>query len=136
MAIGITSTRGVFIEANPALCMLLGYTRAEIVGDGLTPFAITHPESLPLTFQYLSLLLQGKQGLARVDKKYCCKVRVWLCVLAWRCLILVWCSQDGRVLLARLSVWLTRDPSGRPQNLFNLIEPLQFLPGASTTPAS
>jgi PAS domain S-box-containing protein len=107
-AIGITSTRGQVIDANPAFCHLLGYTRDEIIGNALMPFTITHPSSLPMTFQYLSLLLEGKQPLVRVDKRYNCK--------------------DGRVLVARLSVWTTHDRSGNTANLINLIEPLDYLP--------
>ena len=83
--------RGQFLDANPALCSLLGYTREEILGNALKPFSVTHPESLPVTFQYLSLLLENKQPLVRIDKKYCCKVAlVWsilvsrlLCDVGW-----------------------------------------------------
>lgn len=34
------------------------------------------------------------------------------------------------MLLAWLSVWLTRDAMGRAQYLVHLVEPIQFLPAA------
>jgi PAS domain S-box-containing protein len=55
---------GVVVEANPAVCRMLGYTYPELIGRHASTFI--HPDDLPLFKEYLATIRSGGEFRRRV----------------------------------------------------------------------
>lgn len=83
---------GRWLEVNDALCLMLGYSRAEL--QQLDFQHITHPDDLQTDLQLLQRLLKGEINDYQLEKRYL--------------------DKQGRVLWILLSVSLVRDAQGQP----------------------
>src|SRR6185369_3770113 len=83
---------GEWIEANPALCRLLGYSEEEL--RELTIFDVTHPEDRADTAERRQQQIAGHQDMERVEKRY---IRA-----------------DGEVVWVAVTSTLVRDLAGEP----------------------
>ncbi len=88
----LVSLAGRFLEVNPALCKLLGYSRDEL--QRLDFQAITHPEDMAGSVGYLRQLLAGEIKTFQMEKRYI--------------------HQDRRIIWVLLDVTLVRKPDGSP----------------------
>jgi len=92
----LTHPGGRLLRVNEALCDMLGYTRAELE---VTDFAaITHPDDLAETREYIRSLLAGERSSCRFEKRFLHK--------------------DGHIIWADVNSTLLRDAAtGQPQHL-------------------
>jgi PAS domain S-box-containing protein len=88
----IVALDGTWIEVNPALCGMLGYTAAELLA--LTFQDVTHWADLDDDLTLLSDLVAGEIATYELEKRYIRK--------------------DGTIVPALLSVSLVRDADGAP----------------------
>jgi PAS domain S-box-containing protein len=92
IGMALTTPAGRLVQVNRALCDILGYAEADLVGR---PFAqITHPDDEGIDAGHAARLLAGERGAYQVEKRYLRK--------------------DGRVAWGRLSASLVRDEAGTP----------------------
>ncbi len=94
MGVGVcqASLDGQLTDANPGMCRLLGYRRADLVGK--TFIEITHPDDLGLDLQHYNRLLAGDLDSFTIEKRYC--------------------HRDGSHVWVALTVCLVRDDQGEP----------------------
>ncbi len=94
MGVGVcqASLDGHLTDANPGLCRLLGYRRADLVGKTFPE--ITHPDDLGLDLQHYNRLLAGELDSFTIEKRYC--------------------HRDGGYVWVALTVCLVRDDQGEP----------------------
>ncbi len=90
---------GSFLDANPALCHIVRYSRREL--DALTFQSITHPDDLEADLGLIRQLLAGEITNYRMDKRYIRK--------------------DGTTVWVELQVSLVRDPDGAPAHFVSQI---------------
>lgn len=86
----IVSTEGRWIEVNPALCKLLGYSAEELIGHPAR--ALSHPDDLSITQRMLERLLSGTEDIVEIERRYVCA--------------------DGRVIEVVVNAALMRDADG------------------------
>lgn len=86
------SPEGQWLQVNPTLCAMLGYSEAEL--RSLHFQDITHPEDLPRDLEQTQRLLAGEITSFALEKRYIRK--------------------DGQTLWALLNVALIRDQAGAP----------------------
>lgn len=98
MALVATDER--IVEANQALCRMLGYTREELLE--LTVLDITHPDDLEVEAEHKGAMRDGSGGWFRVEKRY---VR-----------------SDGTALTGRLSVSAIYGEDAQPQYFVGQLE--------------
>jgi len=84
--------RGAIIDANHALCEMLGYTESELVGMAFPTF--THPDDVERDRDHMRRLLSGEVADYRAEKRYV--------------------HADGHVVWAILSVSRARFAAGDP----------------------
>jgi two-component system, cell cycle sensor histidine kinase and response regulator CckA len=103
-AIGMTLTSldGRYLRVNGALCRMMGYTEAELLGT--TFQAITHPDDLETDLEYVRRLVAGTITHYDMEKRY---VR-----------------RDGSLLPVLLSVALVREPDGTPAHFVSQVQDL------------
>lgn len=65
------SADGQFLEVNPALCQMLGYSRAELLT--LTFQALSHPDDLKVDLAHVEAMLNGRYATYQIEKRYYCK---------------------------------------------------------------
>ncbi len=68
IGIALITPEGRWVEANPALCRLLGYTEDEL--RELTIFDVTHPDDRAGTAERRRRQLAGEDPPARIEKRY------------------------------------------------------------------
>lgn len=68
LGIALLDNQGQLIEANPALCRILGYDTDEL--RRLDFASLTHPDDLRLTLGLFQQLLAGQRDHYQVDKRY------------------------------------------------------------------
>jgi diguanylate cyclase (GGDEF)-like protein/PAS domain S-box-containing protein len=68
VGIGLADERGLFVEANAALCELLGRPAREVLGHSSAEF--THPDDLALHADAGRMIEAAAGGVARVEKRY------------------------------------------------------------------
>jgi PAS domain S-box-containing protein len=100
VGIGITSPAGKFLQANCALCEMLGYIEFELLE--LTFQDVTHPEDLEKDLEYIRQLLAGEIPYFQIQKRYR--------------------HRDGHVVWGLLSVSLVRDRHRQPLYLVAQIQ--------------
>lgn len=101
-AIGISMVglEGQIVEANPALCEILGYDRSEL--QGMTFGDVTHSADLAANRQRFDELVAGNRDRYQLEKRYIHK--------------------DGSVICARVTVSLVRDKKGQPSFSISMVE--------------
>ncbi|MCL5743608.1 MAG: PAS domain S-box protein, partial [Acidobacteria bacterium] len=98
--LAIVSPEGRFLQANPALCDLLGYSEAEMLA--LSTFDITHPEDLGETRHFFEEVLAGRRRTVDVEKRFLRK--------------------DGGVIWARVSGAWVVDAESNPLHAIVLVQ--------------
>jgi PAS domain S-box-containing protein len=91
---------GIPQRANPQICRMLGYTAEELMS--MRSLSFTHPDDRAEDVRMSRLLIAGKIGMYRRQKRYL--------------------SKDGRVIHGRAMVSLLRDAQGTPQRLVGVVE--------------
>jgi PAS domain S-box-containing protein len=84
---------GRFVDANAALCSLLGHSRERIVSDDAP--AVIHPDDVDSKLAVVARMLAGEQSSARCFRRYV--------------------HADGHAITMRESLALLRDADGRPE---------------------
>jgi PAS domain S-box-containing protein len=97
--IQLTDVEGFFVDTNPALQDMLGYTSEELRHLGLTE--VTHPDDMERTWDLLKSLLRGERDRYDTETRYLRK--------------------DGSVIWAQLSVSSVLDESGHSQYVVSLV---------------
>lgn len=92
IGIALVAPDGRWLQVNPAMCFIVGYTEAELVTK--TFQEITHPEDVDADLASTRRLLLGKTSMYQMEKRYFHK--------------------DGHVVYVHLSVSLVRDDGGAP----------------------
>jgi two-component system, sensor histidine kinase and response regulator len=92
IGVQINSPDGRWLQANDAMCALLGYSLDEL--RELTIFDITHPDDLKTTRERYLNRMEGSENAQRVEKRY---IRA-----------------DGSVVWVALSSTVVRDDAGKP----------------------
>ncbi|VTS08798.1 PAS domain S-box protein [Tuwongella immobilis] len=90
IGMALVSPDGRFMQANPALCQILGYSESELVGK--TVVELTHPDDFHLDWDQAKQLMAGKIDRYTQEKRYF--------------------HRDGRIVWGLLSVSGVRDEQG------------------------
>jgi PAS domain S-box-containing protein len=90
--IALVSPDGRWLRANPALCRMLGYSEAELLGSDFQ--TVTHPEDLDADLAQVKAVLAGEIHTYQMEKRYLHK--------------------DGHIIWVLLSVALVRSADGQP----------------------
>src|SRR6267143_1800095 len=100
IGMALVGTDGRWLQVNPALCALVGYTEHELLAT--TFQAITHPDDLDADLAFVRQMLAGEIPTYHMEKRYFHKQRhiVWIL----------------------LSVSLVRDPVGQPLYFISQIQ--------------
>ena len=96
----LVSPDGRFLQVNPALCELFGYTEEELLAVSFQE--LTHPEDLDADLDLVRQMLAGEIQTYHLDKRYVHRL--------------------GHTLWARLSVSLVRDAGGAPLHFVSQIQ--------------
>lgn len=91
---------GSILDANPAFCAMLGYSREELVGSRLSTFS--HQEDWRANLALRDEVLAGRRTHFQMEKRYVRK--------------------DGSLLHGRLAAGLVRDAAGKPVCILGIIE--------------
>jgi PAS domain S-box-containing protein len=96
----LLSPDGRWLQANAALCQMVGYTEAELL---MTDFqTLTHPDDLEADLDHARALLAGEIETYQMEKRYFHK--------------------NGSIILILLSVSLVRAPDGSPLQFVSQID--------------
>jgi PAS domain S-box-containing protein len=93
LGIAIADVQGRFIDVNPVLLEMLGYTREEALRT--TFLGITHPEDRPDTLELSQAVLRGESDGYRQEKRYL--------------------TRSGGFIWAVVKATLLRDDAGQPR---------------------
>ena len=99
IGLAILSPEGRWIDVNPSLYRILGYTRDELLTSDFQ--TITHPDDLDADLEYVRQVLDGEIQTYQMDKRYFHK--------------------DGHIVWAQLNVALVRDDKGEPKYFISQI---------------
>jgi PAS domain S-box-containing protein len=91
---------GRWLRFNDAVCAITGYSREELVTKTFAD--ITHPDDIDADWAQARQVLRGEIPTYSMEKRYLCK--------------------DGSIAWVYLTVSLTRDAAGAPQNFISVIE--------------
>ncbi len=100
IGMALVGTDGRWLQVNPALCRLVGYTEQELMAT--TFQALTHPDDLDTDLEFVRQMLAGQIRTYQMEKRYVHK--------------------QGPMVWALLSVSLVRDPSGQPLYFISQIQ--------------
>lgn len=100
IGMAVVGTDERILEANDALCRMLGYSQEELLAR--TVIDITHPDDLQVETEHKAAAYHDRVGSFQVQKRY---VRA-----------------DGSVLMGRLSVSTTYGPDGSPSYFVGQLE--------------
>ena len=92
IGMALVGTDGQWLQVNPALCALVGYTEQELLAT--TFQAITHPDDLNADLAFVRQMLAGEIPTYHMEKRYFHK--------------------QGHIVWILLSGSLVRDPFGQP----------------------
>jgi PAS domain S-box-containing protein len=96
----VVGTDGRATEVNPALCEMLGYAEADLLGSGFE--RMTHPDDIGATVEYVSAALHGGPQAYHLEKRYR--------------------HAEGRTVWGLLSSALVRDADGAPLYFISQIQ--------------
>ena len=101
-AVGIAHVglQGSWLEVNPRLCEIVGYTREQLMP--LTFQDITHPEDLAADLEQVRSLLAGEKLTYSMEKRY---IRA-----------------SGEIIWIELTVSLVRDATGNPVHFISFVQ--------------
>jgi two-component system cell cycle sensor histidine kinase/response regulator CckA len=102
IGMAIVAPDGRFVEVNPALCRIVGYTRGELLARTFQD--ITHPDDLAADLDGQQKLLSGDIEVHQREKRYFHK--------------------DGHVVWVLLSASLVRDAAGKPLHFISQVQDL------------
>lgn len=100
IGMALVSLEGRWMQVNPALCELLGYTSEELLANDFQ--SITYAEDLETDIVFVRKVLNGEISSYNLEKRYYHK--------------------SGRLIWAMLSVSLVRSPSGMPHYFISQIQ--------------
>jgi PAS domain S-box-containing protein len=100
IGISLTDPNGPILDANPALCRLLGYSRDEMIA--MTFLDITHPDDIAVSLEMARKLAIGECDADTLEKRYLRK--------------------DGRVVWSHLTSNVLRDADGHPRYIIAQIQ--------------
>ncbi len=100
IGMAIVAPDGRWLEVNPALCELVGYSEEELLGG--TFQGITHPDDLDADLEFVRRMLAGEIETYQMDKRYFHRL--------------------GHIVWIRLSVSLVRGADGAPAYFVSQIE--------------
>ena len=92
IAMTLTSPDNRLLRVNSALCRMLGFSEAELVGRSFVE--ITHPDDLELNIRGIQRVVSGETQSFRMEKRYIHK--------------------DGRIIWGDMSTALVRNAHGAP----------------------
>ncbi|MBD2579342.1 PAS domain S-box protein [Oscillatoria sp. FACHB-1406] len=92
IGMALSDPQGDFLQVNPALCELTGYSEAELIGMNYA--IITHPDDFETCQQSVARLLTGEIGAYHMEKRYVHK--------------------QGHIVWGFLSTTLVRDERNQP----------------------
>jgi PAS domain S-box-containing protein len=92
VGISMTGLDGKWIEANPALCKITGYSKKELLSKAY--LQLTFPPDIEKTKEFTNGFLSGKKHHGFIEKRYITK--------------------DGRIVWVYLSVVLVKDRDNKP----------------------
>ena len=95
--VGIDET---FLQVNPAMCTMLGYSETEMLG--MKPESITHPEDRARDRSLMESLLSGEHDSYEIEKRYL--------------------HRDGATIWGSLTSSLVKDTSGRPLYRVSIVQ--------------
>lgn len=96
----LTAPDGAFLQVNPALCEMLGFTEEELASRDFA--SVTHPDDLAVSRECVRCLLAGERSIYRFEKRYLHK--------------------DGGVVWADVSTALVHDETGEPAYFITQIQ--------------
>ena len=99
VGIGIMSLERRIIDANPAMCRMLGMTREEIIGQ--TPVIVTHPEDYTSSTRSFEDLVAGRQEYYWAERRYVRK--------------------NGEIFWAHVTMSIVRSSDGKPLYLVGMV---------------
>ncbi|HEX7151962.1 MAG TPA: PAS domain S-box protein [Thermoanaerobaculia bacterium] len=88
----LTDLHGTIVDANPALCSMVGYSRTELIG--LTMSGISHPDDTADVQTRIDDLREGRTGHYVVQRRYV--------------------ARDGSVVHAKVSLSIVYSKTGEP----------------------
>jgi PAS domain S-box-containing protein len=100
IGMALVAPDGHWLEVNPALCELVGYSEEELLGG--TFQGITHPDDLDTDLEFVRRMLAGEIETYQMDKRYVHKL--------------------GHIIWIRLSVSLVRGADGTPAYFVSQIQ--------------
>jgi diguanylate cyclase (GGDEF)-like protein/PAS domain S-box-containing protein len=100
IGMAIVALDGTFVQVNPALCTLLGWSAAELLQRHFKEF--THPDDVEIDLQLIAALRRGERSNYRLDKRYC--------------------RPSGEIVWTVLSVALVRRADGSPMHFISQIQ--------------
>jgi diguanylate cyclase (GGDEF)-like protein/PAS domain S-box-containing protein len=108
IGLALQAPDGRYLRVNPALCALLGYSEAELLGRAFQD--ITHPDDLGADLDQARAMLAGETATYQTEKRYIRK--------------------DGATLWALLSVSLVRGKDRQPAYFIAQTQDISALKGA------
>ncbi|HUI25044.1 MAG TPA: PAS domain S-box protein [Candidatus Kryptonia bacterium] len=100
IGMALVALDGRAFQVNRALCKMLGYDEAELLGK--TVGEITHPDDVASAYEQVARLLRGEVDSYQIEKRYLHK--------------------QGHVVIALLSASLVRDAQGQPLHVITQVE--------------
>jgi two-component system cell cycle sensor histidine kinase/response regulator CckA len=100
IGMALVAPDGRFLEVNPALCQIVGYSQEELLTKTFQD--ITHPDDLEPDLAYVRRVLAGEIPSYQMEKRYLHK--------------------QGHVVWALLNVSLLRDKAGQPLHFISQIQ--------------
>jgi diguanylate cyclase (GGDEF)-like protein/PAS domain S-box-containing protein len=110
IGVGLVAPDTRWLRVNPALCEMLGYPAADLLG--MTFHDLTHPDDLELSLEHMRGLLAGAIPRYEAEKRY---VRA-----------------DGSVIWVLLSVSLVREADGEPRYFVSQLQDITHRKRAET----
>jgi PAS domain S-box-containing protein len=100
IGMAVVGPDGRWLEVNPALCKITGYTRGELLISNFN--SITHPDDREIGSKFLRQMLGKQMESHQVEKRYLHK--------------------DGHVIWVQLNVSLAWNPDGTPRHFVAQIQ--------------